>query len=183
MPYTIFQKIGVGELKPTRMTLQLADTSVRLPLGIVEDVPVQVGNFFVPGDFVVMDMEEDREVPIILGRPFLRTARTVFDTYEGTLTMNVGGEKVKFQVTEAMKYPDLPNHCYRIDIFDELVEEVQQNLYEEQEQERLAKYYSDIQTDNDEALEAAFELQSSNEAKNEIPNQQLSTNNWNSLKV
>ena len=49
MPHTIFQKIGVGELKPTRMTLQLADSSVRLPMGIVEDVPVQVGKFFVPG--------------------------------------------------------------------------------------------------------------------------------------
>ena len=150
------------------MTLQLADTSVRLPLGIVEDVPVQVGNFFVPGDFVVMDMEEDREVPIILGRPFLRTARTVFDTYEGTLTMNVGGEKVKFQVAEAMKYPDLPNHCYRIDIFDELVEEVQQNFYEEQEQDKLTRYYSDIQSEDDETLEAAFELQSSRENINEV---------------
>ncbi|WP_284205820.1 retropepsin-like aspartic protease, partial [Aliivibrio sifiae] len=102
MPHTVFQRIGVGELRPTRMTLQLADASTRLPLGIVEDMPVQVGKFFVPGDFVVMDMEEDKDVPIILGRPFLRTARTVFDTYEGTLTMNIGGEKVQFQVVQAM---------------------------------------------------------------------------------
>jgi Aspartyl protease len=77
MPHTIFQRIGVGELKPTRMILQLADSSVRLPLGIVEDVPVQVGKFFVPGDFVVMEMDEDKDVPVILGRHFLRTARTI----------------------------------------------------------------------------------------------------------
>jgi hypothetical protein len=104
MPHTIFQKIGVGELKPTRMTLQLADSSVRLPMGIVEDVPVQVGKFFVPGDFVVMEMDEDKDVPVILGRPFLRTARTIFDTYEGTLTMRIGSEKVQFQVAKAVKY-------------------------------------------------------------------------------
>src|ERR1035438_10347110 len=70
MPRTIYDRIGVGELKPTRMTLQLADSSVRLPLGIVEDLPVQVGKYFVPVDFVVMEMKEDKEVPIILGRPF-----------------------------------------------------------------------------------------------------------------
>jgi Aspartyl protease len=74
MPCTIFDRMEVGELKPTRMTLQLADSSVRLPLGIVKDVPVLVGKFYVPADFVVMEMEEDKEVPIILGRPFLRTA-------------------------------------------------------------------------------------------------------------
>jgi hypothetical protein len=80
-------------------------------LGIVEDVPVQVGKFFVPGDFMVVDMKEDKEVLIILGRPFLRTARTVFDTYQGTLTMTVGGEKVQFQVDQAMKYPTSPTNA------------------------------------------------------------------------
>ena len=96
----------MGELKLTRMTIQLADSSVRLPIGIVEDVPISVGKFFVPGDFVVMDMQEDGDIPIILERPFLRTARTVIDTYQGTLTMNVGGERVTFHVEDAMKYPD-----------------------------------------------------------------------------
>jgi hypothetical protein len=71
MQRTIFDRMEVGELKPTRMTLQLADSSVRLPLGIMEDVPVLVGKFYVPADFVVMEMEEDKEVPNILGRPFL----------------------------------------------------------------------------------------------------------------
>jgi hypothetical protein len=104
MPRTIYERIGVGELKPTRMTLQLADSSVRLPLGIVEDLPVQVGKYFVPVDFVVMEMEEDKEVPIILGRPFLRTAGAIIDVRQGTLTLNFGGEKVKFQIERAMKY-------------------------------------------------------------------------------
>jgi Aspartyl protease len=131
MPHTIFKRIGVGELKPTRMTLQLADSSVRLPLGIVEDVPVQVGKFFVPGDFVVMEMDEDKDVPVILGHPFLRTARTIFDTYEGTLTMRIGDEKVQFQVAKAVKYPDSPDDCYRVDVIDELVNDVQEDFLEQ----------------------------------------------------
>jgi hypothetical protein len=67
-------------------------------------------------------MDEDKDVPVILGRPFLRTARTVFDTYEGTLTMRIGGEKVQFQVDKTEKYPDSPDDCYRIDANDELNE-------------------------------------------------------------
>jgi hypothetical protein len=122
MPHTVFLRIGVGELRPTRLTLQLADGSARLPLGIVEDVPVQVGKFFIPCDFVVIDMEEDKEVPVILERPFLRTARTVFDTYEGTLTMKVGSETVKFKVDKAVQYPDLRDDCYRADGIDDLDE-------------------------------------------------------------
>ncbi|XP_078169730.1 uncharacterized protein LOC144564087 [Carex rostrata] len=90
--------MGVGELRPTRMTLQLADSSVRLPLGIVEDVLVQVGKFYVPADFVVMEMEEDKEVPIIMGRPFLRTAGAIIDVEKGTLTLNIECEKVRFQI-------------------------------------------------------------------------------------
>jgi hypothetical protein len=145
MPYTVFKRIGVGELKPTRMTLQLADSSTRLPLGIVEDVPVQVGKFFVPGDFVVVEMKEDKEVPIILGRPFLRTARTVIDTHEGTLTMTVGGEKVQFQVDKAMKYPNIPDECYRVDVLDEIDEkdrEVQEDFLARQH--GLLRYHSDF---------------------------------------
>jgi hypothetical protein len=144
MPHTVFKRIGVGELKPTRMTLQLADSSTRRPLGIVEDVPVQVGRFFVPGDFVVVEMQEDADVPIILGRPFLRTARTVIDTHEGTLTMTVGGEKVQFQVDKAMKYPNIPDECYRVDVLDEIdekVREVQEDFLARQH--GLLRYHSE----------------------------------------
>jgi len=114
MPRTIYDRMGVGELRPTRMSLQLADSSVRFPLGIMEDVPVQVGKYFVPVDFVVMEMEEDKEVPIILGRPFLRTAGAIIDVSHGTLTMNLGGEKVSFPSDRAVKNP-ATNSCFRVD--------------------------------------------------------------------
>ncbi|XP_078172833.1 uncharacterized protein LOC144566683 [Carex rostrata] len=67
MPKSVYDRLGVGELKPTRISLQLADQSVKLPLGVVEDLPIQIGKFFVPIDFVVVDMDEDTHTPLLLG--------------------------------------------------------------------------------------------------------------------
>ncbi|XP_057518483.1 uncharacterized protein LOC130799405 [Amaranthus tricolor] len=69
MPLTLCKKINC-KMKATRMSIQLADRSVRYPVAILEDFPVQVGNYFVPCDFVIMDMEEDARIPLILGRDF-----------------------------------------------------------------------------------------------------------------
>ncbi|XP_020231904.1 uncharacterized protein LOC109812366 [Cajanus cajan] len=77
MPLYMLQRIGDVEVKPTRMTLQLTDRSIKYPHGIVEDLLVKVDKFFFPVDFVVMDMEEDFEVPLILGRPFMKTAKVI----------------------------------------------------------------------------------------------------------
>ncbi|XP_010246522.1 PREDICTED: uncharacterized protein LOC104589783, partial [Nelumbo nucifera] len=79
MPYSIFEKHGLQELTPTTITLQLADRSIKYPRGIVEDVLVRVGNFIIPTDFIVLDMEEDRTMPLILGRPFLATGNALID--------------------------------------------------------------------------------------------------------
>jgi hypothetical protein len=65
-------------------------------LGIVEDVPVKVGIFFVLGDSIVMEMEKDKEVPIILGRPFLRTVGVIVYIREGTLMVRVRDERIQF---------------------------------------------------------------------------------------
>ncbi|XP_078170268.1 uncharacterized protein LOC144564543 [Carex rostrata] len=140
MPRTIYERMGVGELRPTLMSLQLADSSVRLPLGIVEDVPVQVGKYFVPVDFVVMEMEEDKEVPIILGRPFLRTAVAIIDVSQGTLTMNFGGEKVCFQIDRAMKYPSTES-CFRVDVLEECLTDLVEDYLLERTNESLNAHF------------------------------------------
>ncbi|XP_021743097.1 uncharacterized protein LOC110709193 [Chenopodium quinoa] len=116
-------KKKVGEMKPTRISIQLADRSVRLPMGILEDVPVQVGRVFVPCDFVVMEMEEDNKVPLILGRPFLNTAGVVIDMKQGKLTLNVGDEKISFSFSQAMGKP-MYEDINRIDTLDREVEEL-----------------------------------------------------------
>ncbi|XP_021757421.1 uncharacterized protein LOC110722457 [Chenopodium quinoa] len=122
MPYFVAKSLKVGDLKPTRMSLQLADRTVRLPLDILEDVPIQVGRVFVPCDFVVMEMEEDTRVPLILGRPFLNTAGVVIDMKEGRLTLNLGDEKISFSFSQTLKKP-LIDEVHRIDTLERDLEE------------------------------------------------------------
>ncbi|KAL5574401.1 hypothetical protein UlMin_023998 [Ulmus minor] len=87
MPLSVFRKLGLGEVKPTSISLQLADRSVKYPRGVIEDVLIKVDKFIFPADFVVLDMEEDREMPLILGRPFLATGRTLIDVQQGKLIL------------------------------------------------------------------------------------------------
>ncbi|XP_062114466.1 uncharacterized protein LOC133825555 [Humulus lupulus] len=79
MPMSIFKKLGIGEARPTTVTLQLADHSMAHPEGKIKDVLVQVDKFIFLTDFIILDYEADRDVPIILGRPFLATGRTLID--------------------------------------------------------------------------------------------------------
>ncbi|CAN6680009.1 unnamed protein product [Malus baccata var. baccata] len=120
MPYSVFQKLGEGELKPTSVSLQLADRSVTYPLGILEDVIIKVDKFCLPADFIVLDMEEDKEVPLILGRPFMATSRTLIDVEAGTLTLRVQGKSVVFKLFEVIKRPLELEECFRVDVLDEI---------------------------------------------------------------
>ncbi|XP_024962481.1 uncharacterized protein LOC112502721 [Cynara cardunculus var. scolymus] len=79
MPLSVFNTLGIGEARPTTVTLQLADKSIAHPKGKIEDVLVQVDKFIFPADFIILDFEADKETPIILGRPFLATGRTLID--------------------------------------------------------------------------------------------------------
>ncbi|GKA01893.1 reverse transcriptase domain-containing protein [Tanacetum coccineum] len=92
LPHSIYKQLGLGALKPTRMTLELANHSVTHPMGIAKDVVVIVDGFTFLADFVVVNFEPEPRVPIILGRPFLRTAKALIDLYEEKLTLRVGNE-------------------------------------------------------------------------------------------
>ncbi|GJX25488.1 reverse transcriptase domain-containing protein [Tanacetum coccineum] len=94
MPLLIYEKLGVGPLKPTWMTLKLVNRSVTFFMGIAEVVINKVEKFNFLADFVIVEFEADPRVPIILGRPFLRTARALMDLYEEKLTLRVRNEKV-----------------------------------------------------------------------------------------
>ncbi|GKC24399.1 reverse transcriptase domain-containing protein [Tanacetum coccineum] len=98
MPLSIWKKLSLPELTPTRMTLELADRSITRPKGVAEDVFVKVGSFHFPTDFVVVDFEADPRVPLILGRSFLRTGRALIDVYEGELILRDGDERLIFHV-------------------------------------------------------------------------------------
>lgn len=105
MPYSLFKKLGVGKVKPWTISLQLADRFIVYPKGIIEDVLIKVKHFIFPNGFVVLDIKEDRSLPLIFGRSFVRTARTFIDVYEGKLIMRVGDDKIKFNLFNTMRYP------------------------------------------------------------------------------
>ncbi|GJZ27165.1 reverse transcriptase domain-containing protein [Tanacetum coccineum] len=98
MPCSIWKKLSLPELTPTQMILELADRSTTRPTGIAKDVLVRVGKFHFPADFVVIDYVVDPRVPLILVRPFFRTARASIDVYGEELTLRVGDEAITFKV-------------------------------------------------------------------------------------
>ena len=85
MPKLVYDKLNHHALAPTAMCLQLADQTVRYPAGIAENIPVKIRNFFIPVDFVVLDMEVNANMPLILGRPFLSTANVHIDVGAGEI--------------------------------------------------------------------------------------------------
>src|SRR5436190_745653 len=115
LPYSLFKKLNIGEVKPTQMTLQLADRSVIHPRGIVEDVLVKVDKFIYPVDLVVLDMAEDRSIPLILGRGFLKTARAIIDVDEGKIILRAGDESIEFLLANKIQYPPEAENCWMID--------------------------------------------------------------------
>ncbi|GJY04027.1 reverse transcriptase domain-containing protein [Tanacetum coccineum] len=106
LPHSIYKQLGLGALTPTRMTLELANRSITHPMGIAEDVVVRVDGFTFLADFVVVNFVPDPRVPIILGRPFLRTAKALIDLYEETLTLRVGKEELVYYADKSEKNKD-----------------------------------------------------------------------------
>ena len=96
MPLLVVKRLSLGELTLTTITLQIADRSLAQPEGILEDVLIKVGKFIFPMDFMVMNIEEDKQVPLLLGRPFLAIEAALIDVKKGELTLRVGDEKVHF---------------------------------------------------------------------------------------
>ena len=102
LPYSVYKKLGLGELKPTNITLSLADRSVKIPKGIVEDVLVKVDKFYYPVDFIVLNTDPiengPNHVPIILGRPFLATANAIINCRNGVMQLIFGNMTLKLNI-------------------------------------------------------------------------------------
>ncbi|GKF77818.1 reverse transcriptase domain-containing protein [Tanacetum coccineum] len=131
MPLSIWKKLSLLELTPTQMILELADRSTSSSFGIAEDVFVKVGKFHFLADFIVVDYVVDPWVPLILGRPFLRMARTLIDVYSEELTLRVDDEAITFKVgqTSRYSYNDVVS-INRIDVIDVACEEYAQEVLE-----------------------------------------------------
>jgi len=105
LPLSLFKRTGIGELKPTKVTLKLADRTNIDPVGFIKDIPIEVGGIYIATDFIVLDMDEDDQVPIILGRPFLATAGAMIDVKGGMIAFRVSDSMVGFGMETVNKEP------------------------------------------------------------------------------
>ena len=89
LPYSVYEELGLGDLKKTHVTLQLADASIRYHKGVVEDFLIKVGDFVFLVDFVVLDAKHtsgaEPKIPVILGRPFLATSNALINCKNGVV--------------------------------------------------------------------------------------------------
>ena len=107
IPYSVANKLSLGEITPTTVTHQMADRTLAKPEGIIEDVLIKVGKFIFPADFIILDMEEDSQVPLLLGRPFLATGAALIDMQKGILTLRVGEETADFNLIRSLRNVDI----------------------------------------------------------------------------
>ncbi|GJZ66755.1 reverse transcriptase domain-containing protein [Tanacetum coccineum] len=120
MPLSIWKKLGLPDLTSTRMVLELADRTISKPLGIAENVFVKVGKFYFPVDFVILDFVADPRVPLILGRPFLRTARVLIDVHGEELVIRDGLERIVFKPDGSQDNESI----HMMDVYDDRVKDV-----------------------------------------------------------
>ncbi|GJW57925.1 reverse transcriptase domain-containing protein [Tanacetum coccineum] len=124
MPYLLYAKLSLENLKSTKMSIRLVDRSFQYPVGIAENMLVEVGKFTFPGDFVILEMEEDSKVALILGRPFLHTTDAVIRVKRKKLNLGVGTKRMIFNIDSAIKHSySNDDTCFSIDIIDEILED------------------------------------------------------------
>ncbi|GJZ40803.1 reverse transcriptase domain-containing protein [Tanacetum coccineum] len=124
MTYSLYAKLSLETLKPTNISVRLANRSFQYPVGIAENMLVEVGKFTFPADFVILEMEEDSKVPLILRRPFLHTADAVIRVKQKQLNLGVGTERMIFNIDCAIKHSySKDDTCFSIDVVDEILEE------------------------------------------------------------
>jgi len=147
LPYSIFQILNLGELKPTSVTLLLADRSVKVPRGIVEDVLVQVDKFIYPMDFIVLDtqpVEACNSIPVILRRPFLATSNALINCRNELMKLSFGNMTLEMNVFNICKQSGDNNDLQEVDFIEKLVHdqfEIISSKIEFNESENLQMVY------------------------------------------
>ncbi|GKB97315.1 reverse transcriptase domain-containing protein, partial [Tanacetum coccineum] len=124
MPYSLYAKLSLETLKPSKLSVRLADRSFQYPVEIAKNMLVKVGKFTFPVDFVILEMEGDNKVPLILGRPSLHTANAVIRVKQKQLNLGVGTEQMIFNIDSAIKHSySNDDTCFSIDVINKILEE------------------------------------------------------------
>ncbi|XP_015960781.1 uncharacterized protein LOC107484752 [Arachis duranensis] len=174
MSLAMMKIMRIEEAKLTRMTLQLVDRTFKFPYGMVEDLLVKVGEFIFPANFVVLDMEEEANTSLILGRPSLAIDGAIIDVQKGELVLRLHEEKMVFNVFKAMSYPkESIGECMMVDTMEKIVQRV---LEEDQCEEVLEQ---DQQTAcgelPQEIIKGSIMLDKASKKEVEAPNLELKT--------
>ncbi|KAG7543333.1 Retrotransposon gag domain [Arabidopsis thaliana x Arabidopsis arenosa] len=134
MPLSVAKRLGFSKYKPCNISLILADESIRFPHGLLEDLPIKIGNAEIPTDFIVLEMDEPKD-PLILGRPFLATAGAVIDVKNGKIDLNLGTDfKMKFDINDATRKPTIEGQTFVVKVMDCLADEQLEEVAEEDHQ-------------------------------------------------
>ncbi|XP_010507594.1 PREDICTED: uncharacterized protein LOC104784237 [Camelina sativa] len=136
MPRSVALSLGMTDFKPTKITLILADRSIRIPDGVLEGVPIKIGECLIPTDFVVLKYEEEPKDPLILGRSFLAIAGAIIDVKKGQIGLNVGDLQMRFDMDKLVKRPTIDGQRFYVDTLSNLAEEIFQELHPEDPLER-----------------------------------------------
>ncbi|GFS42481.1 hypothetical protein Acr_00g0080060 [Actinidia rufa] len=129
LSYSVYKDLGLGELKPTRVTLELANRSIKVPRGIVEDVLIQVDTVYYPVDFIVLDTQpvycesSKRHIPIILGRPFLAIANAVIHCRHGLLKLSFGNMTLEINIFTVGKQMREVDQIEEINVIESIIQE------------------------------------------------------------
>jgi hypothetical protein len=136
LPYSVFQSLNLGELKPTSVTFLLVDRYVKVPRGIVDDVLVQVDKFIYPMDFIVLNtqpVEVCNLIPVILGRPFLATSNALINCRNGVMKLSFGNMTLKMNIFNIYKQPEDDNDLQEVNFIEKLVHDQFQTTSSETE--------------------------------------------------
>jgi len=132
MPLTLAKRSGFTQYKSYNISLIIADRSVRISHGLLENLPIRIGVVEIPTDFVVLEMDEEPTDPLILERPFLATEGAMIDVKKGKTDLNLGKDfKMTFDVKDAMKKPTIEGQLFWIEEMDQLADELLEELAEE----------------------------------------------------
>jgi hypothetical protein len=132
LPYSVYVQLGLGELKPTMVVLQLVDRFVKKPHDVIEDVIIRVDKFYFPVDFIVLDTEPipdpTKPIPVILGRPFLATANACINCRTGEMEVIFADMKVRLNIFNAFQHPSDTSECFLLDMIEDAVEDTLPHL-------------------------------------------------------
>ncbi|GJR36500.1 reverse transcriptase domain-containing protein [Tanacetum coccineum] len=124
LPYPLYAALSGTTLKPTRMSIRLANHTYQYPIRFAKNMLVQVGKFVFPVDFVILQIEEDDRVPLILGRLFLHTADAIIRVKNKELNLGIGEDRATFHIDKAMQHFHVnDNTCFRMDVIDEITKD------------------------------------------------------------